>query len=212
MNTCRICWEDAPTTSLLEPCLCRGSVRYVHPQCLFRELEMRNRVDFLDITCRVCGSLYEITKPRNDIARQAIFAIFMLFTYTIAFVHNTFMITALMCMLFINVLICTTPLVLRLPEHPFVIHVLAAGAVMLVLHEVSSVLSIVTSGLLPLLVNLYWISREITLLRFLAGTIFMFEFNILIYAMYIHSKSSPAAILLFSLMSVLPLSMTWSMV
>lgn len=136
----------------------------------------------------------------------------MLFTYTIVFVHNTFMITALMSLLFLNILICTTPFALRLSEYPGLMHILIFGSTILVVHDLNPMISIVTAGLLPLLTNLYWISRDMTLLRFVAGCVFMLEFNILVYAIYIHPSSTPASLLLFSLMSVLPLSIAWSMV
>lgn len=212
MNSCRICWEDAPTTSLLEPCLCRGSVRYVHPLCLFRELDARNHMDFADAMCRVCGSPYELSRPKNDITRQAIFASFMVFTYTIVFVHRTFLISMLLSMLSVNMLICATPFALRLQNYPGILHILVFGGVVVVIHDFHPLLPIITAGLLPLMTNIYWMTRDITFLRFVAGCLLMVEFNILLYAMYLQPSSNPVALLLFSLMSVLPLSIAWSMV
>lgn len=212
MNSCRICWDDAPTTSLLEPCLCRGSVRYVHPQCLFRELEARSRVDFTDTTCRVCGSQYELSKPRNDITRHIIIAAFMIITYTVVFVRNAFLVSALISLLSLNILICTTTFVLRLPNHPQLLHILVFGSVVLIIHDFNTMIPIITAGLLPLLTNIYWITRNLTLLRFVAGCLLTTEFNILMYAMYIQPSSNPVALLIFSLMTVLPISIAWSMV
>eukprot|EP00418_Pyrodinium_bahamense_P028829 CAMPEP_0179145828 /NCGR_PEP_ID=MMETSP0796-20121207/70384_1 /TAXON_ID=73915 /ORGANISM="Pyrodinium bahamense, Strain pbaha01" /LENGTH=160 /DNA_ID=CAMNT_0020846257 /DNA_START=22 /DNA_END=499 /DNA_ORIENTATION=+ len=34
--TCRICMETEPASDLCSPCLCRGSMKYVHSQCLQR--------------------------------------------------------------------------------------------------------------------------------------------------------------------------------
>lgn len=34
METCKICWETEAESTLIVPCRCSGTMKYVHPQCL----------------------------------------------------------------------------------------------------------------------------------------------------------------------------------
>lgn len=55
---CRICWEggDGEGSKLVQPCVCRGSIRWIHEHCLEREREARN-------TCSICHTGF--THPRR---------------------------------------------------------------------------------------------------------------------------------------------------
>jgi len=52
---CRICREECPAASMISPCACRGSIRYVHPRCLhaWRHSDHRRT-----LRCSVCGLQY----------------------------------------------------------------------------------------------------------------------------------------------------------
>ncbi len=54
---CRICWRTSYITDLLSPCVCTGSQKYVHFDCLSRWIQERNGDD-RDI-CDVCQQHYE---------------------------------------------------------------------------------------------------------------------------------------------------------
>ncbi len=54
---CRICWRTSYIIDLLSPCVCTGSQKYVHFDCLSRWIQERNSDD-RDI-CDVCQHQYE---------------------------------------------------------------------------------------------------------------------------------------------------------
>ncbi len=54
---CRICWRTSYIIDLLSPCVCTGSQKYVHFDCLSRWIQERNSDD-RDI-CDVCQHHYE---------------------------------------------------------------------------------------------------------------------------------------------------------
>eukprot|EP01065_Artemidia_motanka_P032704 TRINITY_DN39694_c0_g1_i1.p1 TRINITY_DN39694_c0_g1~~TRINITY_DN39694_c0_g1_i1.p1 ORF type:complete len:431 (+),score=120.00 TRINITY_DN39694_c0_g1_i1:68-1360(+) len=57
---CRICCGDGALGKLLSPCLCRGSMRYVHESCLQRWHSFTTN----DATrCHVCGYQYQTRSP-----------------------------------------------------------------------------------------------------------------------------------------------------
>ena len=57
---CRFCLEDetAPNNSLIEPCICSGSIRYVHIECLRRWARMNP--DANSTICNICNTPYSI--------------------------------------------------------------------------------------------------------------------------------------------------------
>ena len=50
---CRICYDDDSAGPLISPCDCRGSVQYIHRQCLYEWLVVDGRDH-----CELCGSVY----------------------------------------------------------------------------------------------------------------------------------------------------------
>lgn len=63
MDQCRFCLEESPLSTLVDPCRCRGSVRYVHTTCLNRELRFRRQVGDISKACRICKAEY--STPKN---------------------------------------------------------------------------------------------------------------------------------------------------
>ena len=64
---CRFCLESGSLTSktnpLLSPCVCRGSVKYVHKECLAKWRVTTLRPD-QDLICPLCKTVYNITVLR----------------------------------------------------------------------------------------------------------------------------------------------------
>ena len=48
-ETCRICLEEDDACNMIHPCLCNGTIKYVHPHCLRGEY-----------TCTICNYEYQI--------------------------------------------------------------------------------------------------------------------------------------------------------
>ena len=63
---CRICYgEEEHDDRLISPCLCRGSVKYIHEKCLrFWRFQGTKRFDQINI-CEQCQSNYIILNDRN---------------------------------------------------------------------------------------------------------------------------------------------------
>ena len=57
MVECRICFEDASLNQVIAPCLCDGTSRYVHPECLNRWRNMNHRAFF---HCMECNFTYKL--------------------------------------------------------------------------------------------------------------------------------------------------------
>jgi len=58
MTQCRICLEDVSLNELISPCLCDGTSKYVHIECLNR---WRNTTPRAFLKCAECNFPYEIT-------------------------------------------------------------------------------------------------------------------------------------------------------
>lgn len=70
METCRICLENSQTSTLISPCKCTGSQKYVHKACLMKwqNIMIDNAYRYPEvyslekvITCNVCKSNYDST-------------------------------------------------------------------------------------------------------------------------------------------------------
>ncbi|BDA50147.1 probable E3 ubiquitin-protein ligase MARCH2 at N-terminal half [Coccomyxa sp. Obi] len=64
-NTCRICWEGAdaePDGSLIAPCTCKGTTRYVHIRCLRKWKLARLAAGDVRASdfCEICHSRYKL--------------------------------------------------------------------------------------------------------------------------------------------------------
>lgn len=56
INTCRICLEDDKLNNLINPCLCKGSIQYVHKTCLNSWISVTN-----NLCCSTCKFQYIYT-------------------------------------------------------------------------------------------------------------------------------------------------------
>ena len=70
MSECRVCFSSNMNDSLISPCLCRGSVRYIHVKCLTEWLQHKYKIQFLQhlkgvsgFYCELCHYEYK-GKPR----------------------------------------------------------------------------------------------------------------------------------------------------
>ena len=61
---CRICFENESTQEnpLISPCLCRGTSKYVHKNCIQHWREVNNNTTYF-WKCRECNYDYNLTKP-----------------------------------------------------------------------------------------------------------------------------------------------------
>ena len=57
---CWICYDSKPDQELINPCMCKGDVAFVHHECLRRWLSEENK------KCSVCNFEYEITRDIMD--------------------------------------------------------------------------------------------------------------------------------------------------
>jgi hypothetical protein len=58
MYTCRICLdEENDNSKLIVPCLCKGSMKYIHPTCLDK-LRKSNPNEYYN--CKICEYKYKI--------------------------------------------------------------------------------------------------------------------------------------------------------
>lgn len=63
---CRICWNSAPTTTLVSPCKCKGSLGHVHLPCLRQQKLYLLQKGVLNLykaifTCEVCKGAYSLS-------------------------------------------------------------------------------------------------------------------------------------------------------
>lgn len=64
MADCRICYENDKIENLLSPCLCTGSIKYVHKSCLNDYRNVCDNVGF--IKCKTCNYTYNIETNKNN--------------------------------------------------------------------------------------------------------------------------------------------------
>jgi len=62
-HKCRYCYMDNFQNSLIAPCKCSGSVKYVHIYCLERWRRIKNNPS----RCEICNKKYKI--PRNRVVK-----------------------------------------------------------------------------------------------------------------------------------------------
>ena len=63
---CRICYNESEEESLLSPCNCAGSIKYVHQSCLLKWLKARKPV------CELCKYNYQIIKKTRQYEKVCI--------------------------------------------------------------------------------------------------------------------------------------------
>ena len=54
--TCRICYEDEPTDKLISVCACRGTLEFVHEECIIQWIRTSRRS-----SCEICHERYNIS-------------------------------------------------------------------------------------------------------------------------------------------------------
>ncbi|CAG9322036.1 unnamed protein product [Blepharisma stoltei] len=60
-SSCRICMEhETPKYPLVSPCLCSGSVKYIHEECLKTWLVAQDK-DLAESACEICKAKYKMT-------------------------------------------------------------------------------------------------------------------------------------------------------
>lgn len=65
---CRYCWSHDTLQSMIAPCGCTGSMKYVHPGCLSAWLLHRQE----SRTCEVCKSELQFTVPLSNAIKVAV--------------------------------------------------------------------------------------------------------------------------------------------
>lgn len=76
MKSCRICFEDEDGRDYISPCLCKGSSKWIHRECL--ELCMKKAFHFK--SCPVCEFKYEFEYSGNyvvDYMKVAIYSLYL---------------------------------------------------------------------------------------------------------------------------------------
>ena len=58
-NSCKYCLSEIPT--MIAPCKCNGSIKYVHRDCINRWISIKNKN-----SCEICGTTYK-TQTRTEI-------------------------------------------------------------------------------------------------------------------------------------------------
>jgi len=202
METCRFCLEEADPTTLLDPCLCRGSVRYVHPDCLDMELNARARAGTSTKDCRICGSTYVLQPTHQLFMLYAVIPTYI--TYITAYVQPPVLLALLYILAMMNWTLCMcwtltpTPCILR---RRLIRGVLACG-LLTPFASTYPITAIVVSFTLPYATFVSWISEEISPRRLLFGLFALSEVFLLTGAL----TQQVEACLLLGTLSVLPLS------
>lgn len=72
--TCRYCLEEDRLENLLAPCVCTGSSRYVHRECLITWLKHKNSRPVIpgyfsqfDLSCEICKTLYKTSQDTSSV-------------------------------------------------------------------------------------------------------------------------------------------------
>eukprot|EP00474_Spongospora_subterranea_P006784 CRZ07242.1 hypothetical protein [Spongospora subterranea] len=72
--SCRICLEDSAVSDLIQPCQCKGSIRYVHRRCLneWRAVSQKRNSFF---SCELCNASYYFSDQGRRRSHVRYFAI-----------------------------------------------------------------------------------------------------------------------------------------
>jgi hypothetical protein len=206
METCRFCLEEAYPTNLVDPCQCRGSVRYVHPECLDRELITRSRSGMATQNCRICGTAYILATPIPVLAMSHIVLPMTIVSVCIA-VTNPIIMTILCMTAVMNWTLCffwkLTPIVFILRTKSIQC-LLAIGLLLPVAHLIPNI-SILLSFAIPYVTFLLWVTDDPSPHRILFGFFGLVEFCLLMTSFVVQTVSFNVCLLL-ALLSVLPIS------
>jgi RING-variant domain len=77
--TCRICFEtEEATNKLLTPCDCRGTVQFIHHDCIFKWITSTTNQRFRNY-CMICGGKYSlpvIWRIEDDVSSSLYYTLF----------------------------------------------------------------------------------------------------------------------------------------
>lgn len=68
LGTCKICLDDDDVVNFINPCNCKGSIKYIHYNCLLYVVEKVGN------KCHICGEFYNI----SDIFERMLFFTFLI--------------------------------------------------------------------------------------------------------------------------------------
>lgn len=206
METCRFCLDESSRETLLEPCQCRGSVRYVHQECLEREFTARTQAGLSAQNCRICGTAYTLRLPvpillMNHVAIPSVMICITLLT------TNPVTMTILYMVALMNWTICfcwkLIPIAAAL-KNPGVQYLLALGLLVPVAHHIPTA-SVLFSFSIPYVTFALWVAEDTSFRRIVFGCFGLAEFCLLMGSLVVQSIHYNACLLL-SVLSVLPIS------
>lgn len=206
METCRFCLEEAFPNTLLEPCQCRGSVRYVHRECLEREFTARTQAGLSAQNCRICGTAYVLLLPV-----PILLATYVAFPSVMACITllstNPVAITILYASALMNWMICfcwkLVPIDYVLKNRG-VQSLLAIGLLVPIAHWIPT-MSILLSFSIPYMTFALWVADDISPRRIVFGCFGLAEFCLLLGSLVAQTIHYNACLLL-SVLSVVPIS------
>lgn len=206
METCRFCLDESSQETLVEPCLCRGSVRYVHRECLEREIMARAQTGVSTLACRICNGDY--TVPLAVPLLVVSHVLLPLATFYIAStVRNPIIMTILYTLVGMNWTLCLlwklTPIVSVL-RSPTIQHLLSIGLFVPIAHWFPTI-STLLSFSIPYIAFLMWVAEQTSPQRIVFGFFGLAEFCLLMGSLMTQTASFNVCLLL-STLSVLPIS------
>jgi hypothetical protein len=211
METCRFCLEESVSTTLLEPCQCRGSVRYVHRECLEQEFAARTQAGLSARNCRICGTPYSLTPPLSLLVMVNILLPATMVGVSV-YAPTPITLTILSMATMMNWTLCffwtLTPVVFVLQSK--VIRGLLAAGLLLPVSEWSPTLSILLAFIIPYAAFVNGICEDTPPRRILFGCFGLAEFSLLMGSLLAQPVHYSACLLL-SVLSVLPISVSMVM-
>lgn len=207
METCRFCLEDSLPTTLLDPCQCRGSVRYVHEACLEQELIMRARHGMSTQNCRICGTAYALLHPLPLMMVSSVMVPLVLVYITLQ-VTNPVVMTILYVVALVNWTLCfcwkLVP-VLFILRNRWMQSLLSIGLLVPIAHW-GPTLAILAAFSIPYATFVVWVSENGSHRRILFGCIALAEVCLLMAALVSTTYLLFNACLLLSVLCVIPMS------
>ena len=68
LDICRVCrCEGAPDRPLFHPCICTGSIKFIHQECLLQWLRYSKK-EF----CELCTHRFSFTPSKNNLIKSAL--------------------------------------------------------------------------------------------------------------------------------------------
>lgn len=103
---CRICLSDDLIENMICPCLCTGTNKYVHEECLKKFIMFSNNESFKK-ECYICKNEYnyEVEDIECIKCSLSLFSLNVLFSLIIVFLINSYIFSILNCILLLFILI-----------------------------------------------------------------------------------------------------------